>query len=150
MQTCFGSAVKQILLGALAGMSIGAQAEIYRSVDANGRTVFTDKPSSGDARPASGAPSGASPAGKAGTDWQEQERAFRIRNMDRSAKEQRDKSESDKLCAQARNRDARLSRADGIVLYRYDNKGERVFISDQEREQMAEQARSSISQHCRR
>lgn len=40
-----------ILLSLLALLSTGALAEIYRYTDANGKTVFTDRPPAGDATP---------------------------------------------------------------------------------------------------
>lgn len=128
----------------------GASAEVYRSLDANGRPVFADKPPSGLVRSEGSAEVRTPGVVPAGSDWQEQERAFRIRAIDRAAAESREKRERDQRCDQARKREAGLAQSDGVTLFRVSPSGERVFISDQERQEMARQQRQSVEQFCRR
>ena len=137
---------------ALLGFSWAVEAEVYRSVDAQGRTVFTDRPSPGGALTPPAATGKLDPAGGRSptSDWAERERAFRARNLERSAAETAEKEEQARRCAQARSRDSRLAQSDGSVLYREGQGGAREFISDQERNELAERARQDIERYCRR
>ena len=149
-----------VLVAALLFMP-SAQAQVYRSVDANGKTVFSDKPPPDSVRPAmpgnagnagktpAGATSSTSESGK-NVNWQDKEREFRVRQIDKSASEQREQQEREKRCEQARRRDASLSNADGIVLYRTDPGGARSFIDDSERSRLVQEARQAVEINCRR
>ena len=146
-----------VLVAALLFMP-SAQAQVYRSVDANGKTVFSDKPPPDSVRPATPANAGKLPAGAASAapesgknvNWQDKEREFRVRQIDKNASEQREQQEREKRCEQARRRDASLSNADGIVLYRTDPSGARSFIDDNERSRLAQDARQAVEINCRR
>ena len=131
-----------------------AGAEIYRTTDANGRAVFTDRPPVGEKgtpEPGGAArPAGSPAVPRSAKDWGAEERAWRIRQNERAAAEARDQKESERRCAQARQRATGLARAEGIDLYRVDPVGERSFISDQERADIATQARADIERYCRR
>ena len=146
-----------VLVAALLFMP-SAQAQVYRSVDANGKTVFSDKPPPDSVRPATPANSGKSPVGTTSpapdsgknVNWQDKEREFRVRQIDKNASEQREQQEREKRCEQARRRDASLSNADGIVLYRTDPSGARSFIDDSERSRLAQEAKQAVEINCRR
>ena len=146
-----------VLVAALLFMP-SAQAQVYRSVDANGKAVFSDKPPPDSVRPATPANSGKSQAGTTSpapdsgknVNWQDKEREFRVRQIDKNASEQREQQEREKRCEQARRRDASLSNADGIVLYRTDPSGARSFIDDSERSRLAQETRQAVEINCRR
>ena len=146
-----------VLVAALLFMP-SAQAQVYRSVDANGKTVFSDKPPPDSMRPATPANAGKLPAGAASAapesgknvNWQDKEREFRVRQIDKNASEQRERQEREKRCEQARRREASLSNSDGIMLYRTDPGGARSFIDDNERSRLAQDARQAVEINCRR
>ena len=146
-----------VLVAALLFMP-SAQAQVYRSVDANGKTVFSDKPPPDSMRPATPANAGKLPAGAASAapesgknvNWQDKEREFRVRQIDKNASEQREQQEREKRCEQARRREASLSNSDGIMLYRTDPGGARSFIDDNERSRLAQDARQAVEINCRR
>ena len=79
-----------LVLGAVIMMiSASASAEIYKWVDANGRTHFSERPASGaqsvdtTGKPASASPARASDPTAQSEYWQERERQFRERQLDK-------------------------------------------------------------------
>ena len=153
------SAIRRLALFMAAVLLMpSAQAQVYRSVDANGKTVFSDKPPPDSMRPATPANAGKLPAGAASAapesgknvNWQDKEREFRVRQIDKNASEQRERQEREKRCEQARRREASLSNSDGIMLYRTDPGGARSFIDDNERSRLAQDARQAVEINCRR
>ena len=136
----------------LFGQVLPVAAEVYRSVDAQGRVVYTDRPPPGEQRPpvSSAQKSEAAREGRQGTDWAEQERGFRARSMDRSASEAKEQAARSDRCARARTRESRLASADGISLYREGQGGAREYISDAERGELARRTRQDIESNCRR
>ena len=153
------SAIRRLALFMAAVLLMpSAQAQVYRSVDANGKTVFSDKPPPDSVRPATPANAGKLPAGAASAapesgknvNWQDKEREFRVRQIDKNASEQRERQEREKRCEQARRREASLSNSDGIMLYRTDPGGARSFIDDNERSRLAQDARQAVEINCRR
>ena len=135
----------------LFGQVLPVAAEVYRSLDAQGRVVYTDRPPPGEQRPPASAGQKREVVRGAGqgTDWAEQERAFRARLMERSASEAKEQQVRSDRCAQARARESRLASADGISLYR-EGHGGREYISDAERGELARRARQDIESNCRR
>lgn len=137
-----------------------AQAQVYKWVDANGVTQYSEKP------PANGkakelplreaAPPAASASAKAGEPgkgadpaWKDQERAYKQRQAERdqtAAKAEKEKAARDAECARAR---ARLSdlRTSGRVYNRGDN-GERQYLSDQQRASLIADGQQEYNEHC--
>ena len=132
-------------------LAFPVQAEIYKWVGPDGKMVFSDAPPPAGKGKADVVKTDASPvAGRKDTDWMEKEREFRIRNIDKAGKECAVRQERDKACAQAKLKGERLKRAEGVMLYRTDKEGERVFIGDDEREAIAKKVQQDITENCSR
>ncbi len=161
---------KLYLIGvALALCAAGANAQQYKWKDSRGRTVYGDIPPAGvkaeplrsAAPPPSAAPSAATEEGGAKAAAKpsrpltptEQEMEFRRRvkeAQEAAAKQaEKDKDERDRQqnCELAREQERTLS--SGQRISRVDQKGERYYINDAQREQELAQARRSVSQWCK-
>ena len=140
-----------VMCGLLAGGAL-AQSDVYRSRDASGRAVFSDRPAPGESRPVtapSPPPPASSPGGR-GTDWQAAEQSFRQRSAARAETEQREAKERQQKCEQAKARAQRLKHAEGVPTYYRDKSGAPVFISDQERAGLVERTSQDVERNCRR
>jgi len=111
-----------------------AVAALYKWVDANGRTVYSDQvPPGVKAEPVGAAPPPANP--NAAKDLANQDAEFRKRQMERAEDAKKgDKARADNaklttLCAQARAQIANL-RTEQMVIYRLNEKGERVVMDE--------------------
>ena len=111
-----------------------AAAALYKWVDANGRTVYSDQvPPGVKAEQVGAAPPPANP--NAAKDLANQDAEFRKRQMERADDAKKaDKARTDNaklatLCAQARSQIANL-RAEQMVIYRLNEKGERVAMDE--------------------
>jgi len=111
-----------------------AHATLYKWVDANGRTVYSDQvPPGVKAEPVGAAPAPANP--NAARDLANQDAELRKRQLDRAEDAKKaEKSRADNaklgvLCQQARAQIVSL-RADQMVIYRLNDKGERVVMDD--------------------
>lgn len=144
----------RLLLSALilALAAATAQAQIYRWVDANGKTHYSDAP------PATGKPkvdmvgAGSAPAGtKSGSDWQEKEREFRRRraeiNEATAKEEQEAAARREKACSRARSQMAAM---EGVPVYRVGKNGERIYLDDGERTAYEERTRREMTENCPR
>lgn len=124
-----------------------ASAQIYKWVDEKGRVHYGEKPPAG-AKPSTvkAPPQPGAPA--KGEDLQSKEIEFRQRQVQREQDEQkqaRDKARREALCNNAKER---LAIAEQAALFRRE-KGERVFLSDAEREAEIARRRAAVAQHCR-
>jgi len=157
---------------ALALLPVLAQAQLYKWVDENGRTQYSDRPppagikgelvtkgrvSPSAAQPAAapGAPAaaasnkgGAAAANPAGRELEFQKRRISAeeaqKEVEKKAKEQQAKQEN---CDIAR---ARLkSLEDGGRILKYDKVGERQYLSDEEIEKEKGPARQRVEQTCK-
>jgi uncharacterized protein DUF4124 len=148
------------ILGAAA-----AQAQVYKCLDSNGRTVYLQnrcppsmKPeamSRGGIPPASAVAPAASPtdAGKGGPKTAaEQEQAFRKRQQDqtKAAKTEEQKTaETQAKEANCRNARQRLANYEiGGRISQINDKGERYYMEDAQIEAAKAQARAEVSQYC--
>lgn len=139
-----------------------AHAAIYKWVDENGVTQYSEKPPSGkkteqlpiQTKPA--APPAQASQGASGLNaWQEKEADFQRRRAEQEiqrkkqdALDQATAAERSRNCIGARETLHALDQQRRI--YRLNEKGERVYIDDQEREQTREQMRQIIEQNCAR
>lgn len=137
-----------------------AHAAIYKWVDENGVTHYSEKPPSGKkteqvpiqnkpAVPAAPVSQGASGL----STWQEKEADFQRRRVEQDvqrkkqdAVDQATTAERSRNCIEARETLHALDQQRRI--YRLNEKGERVYIDDKEREQTREQMRQLVEQHC--
>jgi len=111
-----------------------AAAALYKWIDANGRTVYSDQvPPGVKAEPVGAAPPPANP--NAVKDLANQDAEFRKRQLERAEDGKKtDKARTDSaklatLCAQARAQIASL-RTEQVVIYRLNEKGERVVMDE--------------------
>jgi hypothetical protein len=112
-----------------------AGAALYKWVDGNGRTVYSDQPPPGDVKAeiVGAAPPPANP--DAAKDLANREAEFRKRQADRvedAKKAEKSRAEAQKLggfCAQARSQIAGLRSTD-LAMFRLNDKGERVQMDD--------------------
>jgi hypothetical protein len=111
-----------------------ADAALYKWVDANGRTVYSDQvPPGVKAEPVGGAPPPANP--NAVKDLANQDVEFRKRQLDRvedGKKAEKARADAQKLatgCAQARAQIVNLRSGD-FAMYTLNDKGERVFLDE--------------------
>jgi hypothetical protein len=123
---------------ALAAMAfpLHASAALYKWVDANGRVVYSDQPPVGNfkAEVVGAAPPPSNP--EAAKDLATKEAEFKKRQADKAEdarKVDKARAESQKLnaqCAQVRTHLANLKRSDYAVMYRINEKGERVAMDE--------------------
>jgi len=111
-----------------------ADAALYKWVDANGRTVYSDQvPPGVKAEPVSGAAPAANP--NAVKELGNKEAEFRKRQLDLAEdgkKAEKARADAQKLaagCAQARAQIVNLRNGD-FAMYTLNDKGERVFLDD--------------------
>lgn len=130
---------------ALVALALAApvSAALYKWVDENGRTVYSDQPPAGNIKSeiVGGAPPPANP--DAAKELANKEAEFRKRQTDKAdeaKKADKAKTEAQKLaafCAQTRAQASALRRAD-VAMYRFNEKGERVVLDEAARRAEAE------------
>lgn len=136
--------IRFIVLLALLGT---AQAQVYKWVDAQGRTQYSDAPPNNPAiRPTVIATPPAENPAKT-VDWSEKEREFRQRQA--AQQQPVANPEKDKACNDARKAVAYWKSVEGIRASRYTADGARVYYSDEEREKLKADADKAVATHCR-
>jgi hypothetical protein len=140
-----------ILAATLAAAPL-AQAELYKYVDKDGKTVYSDQPPT-DSQGKQVRTLGAGSAGAPKTAVEKDKDQDKLRKEAREKQDKADKSaktaeEQEKACTQARTN--HRAYAEGGRLYKYDEKGERVFMSDAEIDSEKERARASMDDACRK
>jgi uncharacterized protein DUF4124 len=133
------------LLAPLAG------AELYKYVDKNGRTVYSDQPPvSGESKQISANGGSAAPPKTA---------IEKDKELDKGRKESREKQEKgEKAEKAAREQEQRCSQArqnqqavnEGGRLYKYNDKGEREFMSDEEIAAAQQRAQRDVDEACKK
>jgi hypothetical protein len=131
----------------------GAQAEVYRWVDDQGQVHFEDRSRS---QSAGGSRSYAPPAATVDNNTpQRMEKTRKLLNAyqeeRRQAREQKDKQQEQQKkraqqCARARDNLRQYERYGSI--YRLDETGKRVYLSDGEREALIKRSRDDIARWC--
>jgi hypothetical protein len=141
-------AATMLVLPALLAAS-PASAALYKWVDANGRTVYSDQPPLGNvkAEVVGGAPPPANP--NAVKEMHAKEAELKKRQVERAEDAKKgDLSRLDaqrlaQFCAQARGQIAGLARIDTVV-YRLNDKGERVVMDEATRRAEIERLEQSL------
>lgn len=140
------------LAACLAGAASG---QVFKWVDEKGRTHYGEKPPEGAKATEVAKPTPPSdPARAAGSDnWKQREQEMRRQRVERRKAElEAGAAESQAAAERARRcRDARVSldRLENVQrLYRYDDRGERVYFTDAEREPEKARVRREIQEHC--
>ncbi len=132
-----------------------AQAQVYKCVDAKGRTAYSQTPCAGNAKPltieSNPAPAPAQPAAKE-LDPRKAEAAFRKRELEQQESAKKDAEEAEKAKTKKDNCErARSSLAQyevGGRISRYTPSGERVFLDDDQIAQEKTRAEGLVKQYC--
>lgn len=130
-----------------------ASAQMYKWVDEKGTTHYGERPPQGkkaqEVAPRLASPRPA-PEKPAEPDWKAKELEFRGRRIEAEqaeAKQRQQETANRQACNQARDHLAQMKAARG--LYRLNDKGERVYESDAERQASVAQLEALIAQRCR-
>ena len=132
---------------------VPANAQVYKWVDEKGKTHYGERPPQGKSAKEVEqrlANPGAAPGTAAQPSWKEQDIEFRRRRIESDQTEAARKQEQDaqrRACKQARDRLALYKSARGV--FSLDEKGERVYQSDNERNAANARLEQQISEHCR-
>ena len=131
---------------------VPASAQTYKWVDDKGVTHYGDRPPQGSkAQPVEqhlAAPMPA-PGTSNQPSWKEKELEFRSRrveNQTKEAEQQRQEATRRQACNQARDQLAQMKLARRV--YRLNEKGERVYQSDEERDASTAQLEQLVAQRC--
>jgi hypothetical protein len=130
-----------------------AFAQVYKWVDEKGVTHYGERPPLGrkaDAVEQRLANPGPAPEKAVQPDWKEQEIEFRKRRIaseQSEAKDRQNEMSQRQACNQARDQLAQFKSA--RRLYRLDEKGERVFQSDDERNAAVARLDQLVAERCR-
>ena len=138
-----------------AAFAAEAAAQVFKWVDEKGRTHYGEKPPEGVKSSEVARPTPPSdPTKAAPDDWrkkaQDAKRDKTAREQERETATQREANQRGEQ--QRRCRDARvtLDRLENVQrLYKYNDKGERVYFTDAEREPEKARARREVQEHCR-
>jgi len=132
-----------------------ALAALYKWTDANGRVVYSDQPPTGGVKYES--VGGASPPvnPNAARDLAQQDADLKKRQADKaeeSAKAQKARADASKrmdICTQARGRVRQLAYSDQVVLMRFNEKGEQVAMTAEERRRELEEQQKLEREYCK-
>lgn len=139
---------------ALLFVTLAVNAQIYQWKDANGKTVMSDKPPIGNAQPQrkfESASTGEAPSPQKSVADRELE--FRKRqkeareSTEKANKEQAASADKKEYCDNARRQLQALESGERIALR--DDKGERYFMEDAQREQEIAKTRQGIQSNCK-
>jgi len=144
-----------ILASLLIMLALGASgAEIYKWVDEAGRVHFGDRPPAEGAEPVEldVSPAPAAPAPSDAERAEKRRRLLEAFAKERAEKEaaieqaKQEKAERAANCARARERLRKVREA--TYLYDYDESGNRVIFSDEQREEATRQAKAEVERWC--
>ena len=143
-----------LLLGAA-----GAQAEICRWKDAQGRTQYSDNPPPGVTCigqlkvPKPGPAPASGDAAKSGKSIQELDMEFKKRRQEKQEAERKLQQERDEAAQKKAACDAARSRLAGLKaggrIARFDASGQRIFLGDEEIKREAAEAERTVKDLCR-
>jgi hypothetical protein len=131
---------------------VPASAQVYKWVDEKGVTHYGERPPQGkSAREVEQrlANPGPAPGKAAQPNWKEQDLEFRRRRIESEqteAKTRQREASQKQACNQARDQLAQMKSARRV--YRLDEKGERVFQSDDERNGSIARLEQLVSENC--
>jgi len=141
------------LFALAAALSLPAMAALYKWTDANGRVVYSDQPPPGGVKSevVGPAPPPANP--NAVKEMASQDQEMRKRQLDRAEAEK--KAEKDRslatrrqdLCLIVRGKIKDLG-ASQVAVYKYNDKGERVYMDDAERRKEIEANQELEKKYC--
>jgi len=137
--------------GLLLIVSGGVFAEIYKCTDAQGSTRYSDKPCAGNATIITPEPAPAVSEDAAGRMDKTQRllRAYEAEDQEERRQEAEQKAEQEKRernCARARNYERGVTQANRV--FRTDESGQRVVLTDEERAAEEAHARAEVARWC--
>lgn len=145
---------RKLLLAATLSLAIPAGAQIYQWKDQNGKTVISDKPPVGYVRQQKQIDSTAPAAGsQKQPSLADRDLEFRKRQKeaqekaDKAGKEEAKATEKQENCANARRQLQALESGERIALR--DDKGERYYMDDAQREQETAKMRGFVEANCK-
>ena len=143
----------------LLALATPVAAQVYKWVDSKGTTHYSEKAPAGEkSKPVElrdtaprppGTPDSGAAAASASSDFKGKEIEFRRRQAAReeaAALAEQDKARRDAACKSARARLINLQRIGS--LYRLDDKGERVFMSNAERDATVAKYEADVNRNC--
>lgn len=149
--------MKRLLILSLLLGSASASAEIVKWVDSQGKVHYSDQPppTAKDQQPLNikNQPGALGGTGAAQKSTAEQEMEFRKRRMDAADAEK--KAAEDKKQAEIAKQNCTTARGnlkslqEGVRLTKYNEQGERVFLSDAERAKAMEDAQRAVNDWCK-
>ena len=157
--------VTLILCVVSCAVAFGASAAVYKWTDEQGVTHYGEKPppnqKAQQLQIRTAPPPSTAPTGKEGekdkpaaAGWQEQQREFQQRRIERLEKEQKEQEQEAKVRAEAKER-CRSARYDLDIMsrsapvYRLDEKGERKYYDDKTRAEIVARAKKDIAAYCK-
>lgn len=149
------AALRAVLIAVLAGIPVCGSAQIYECIDAGGKTEFAQKCAPGTVRQREVAKTGANNPDAASppqTSYQEQEHAFRRRQLERAAEDKKERTAAEaaqKNCAAARARLVSIENARRVRGKSDPQTGQPTYLDDNERAAATQKARDAVSAYCR-
>lgn len=137
--------MRALLLAALLGAATGVHAQMYKCVDDRGVTQYSDKPRPGckggpvDIRPI---PPISGSLQERSEDFAREDADFNRRQNERERTAAKERAELRARCSALREEQARLS--SGRRLAQVNDKGERVYLPDEVRDQRLAQVRDAL------
>jgi len=142
--------IAMAITAAAALFATAAAAQLYKYVDKDGRTVYSDQPPAGVDSTLVNAPS--SPSGsKSFVERDKEMEKLRAKGREEAKKaDEKEKTAAaqDERCRQATDRHRAL--VEGGRIWKYDEKGERTVMDDQEIETEREKARKLVDEACKK
>jgi len=141
------------LFALAAALSLPAMAALYKWTDANGRVVYSDQPPPGGVKSEVVGPAPPQANPNAVKEMASQDQEMRKRQLDRAEAEK--KAEKDRslatrrqdLCLIVRGKIEDLG-ASQVAVYKYNDKGERVYMDDAERRKEIEANQELEKKYC--
>jgi hypothetical protein len=155
-----GMQMKRVIIVMLAmALAPAALAQLYKYVDKDGKTVYSDQPPPNIESKQLNIPSGkagapAPAAAAPGKSYVERDKDLQkaredVREKQKKSNEaEKKEQESDQRCAQARS--AYQGYVDGGRIHKYNDKGERVYLGDAEMEVERERTKREMDEACKK
>ena len=142
--------IAMAITAAAALFATAAAAQLYKYVDKDGRTVYSDQPPAGVDSTLVNAPSSPA-ASKSFVERDKEMEKLRAKGREEAKKaDEKEKTAAaqDERCRQATDRHRAL--VEGGRIWKYDEKGERTVMDDQEIETEREKARKLVDEACKK
>lgn len=135
--------------------SANASAEIYQWVDANGKTQFSDRPAKGHAAKQVEVDTTKNSYGGGDVLNRQRDLINRYQKQDQQSLKDKQQAELEQakekklqaVCIRAKDKLANFERG---LIYTLDDQGERIYFSEEQREQRIEGLRQSINKNCKK